>query len=100
MIVPVLSGSFMLCDYGKLIKENGFDSIFFMYMEDVDLSRRMYKHGNYFYPEIQPLEANTDMPETILQLYNEAGSIYNKSPNSPRSIIFLIFTSKGNDLSR
>ena len=52
MIVPVLSGSFMLCDYGKLIKENGFNSIFFMYMEDVDLSRRMYKHGNYFYPEI------------------------------------------------
>ena len=51
--VPVLSGCFMFCHYKNLIKENGFDSMYFMYMEDVDLSRRLFKYGNYFFPDIK-----------------------------------------------
>ncbi len=50
--VPVLSGCFMFCNYSNLSKENGFDDRFFMYLEDTDLSRRMFKYGNYFYPNV------------------------------------------------
>ena len=42
----------MFCNYNNLLKENGFDERFFMYLEDVDLSRRMYKYKNYYYPDI------------------------------------------------
>ena len=52
MLVPVLSGCFMFCNYKNLLKENGFDERFFMYLEDVDLSRRMYKYKNFYYPDI------------------------------------------------
>jgi GT2 family glycosyltransferase len=52
MLVPVLSGCFMFCHYDNLLKENGFDERFFMYLEDVDLSRRMYKYKNFYYPDI------------------------------------------------
>lgn len=53
MEVPFFSGCFMLCNYKNLIKENGFDERYFMYMEDVDLSRRMFKYKNYFYPDVE-----------------------------------------------
>ena len=43
----------MFTKYDNLIKENGFDKRYFMYMEDVDLSRRMFKYGNYFFPEVK-----------------------------------------------
>ena len=49
--VPFVSGCFMFCNYNNLVSECGFDSLFFMYLEDVDLSRRMYKYGNYYFPE-------------------------------------------------
>ncbi|MCP1225889.1 glycosyltransferase [Sebaldella sp. S0638] len=52
-VVPVLSGCFMFCLSENLIREKGFDEEFFMYLEDVDLSRRMYKYNNYYYPEIE-----------------------------------------------
>ena len=58
MIVPVLSGCFMLCHYNNLLKENGFDERFFMYLEDVDLSRRMYKYKNFFYPDISVIHTH------------------------------------------
>lgn len=48
--VPVLSGCFMFCHYDTLVRENGFDERFFMYLEDVDLCRRMYKYGNFYLP--------------------------------------------------
>ena len=50
--VPFLSGCFMFMDAANLRKENGFDDRFFMYLEDTDLSRRMFKYGNYFYPHV------------------------------------------------
>ena len=53
MEVPFMSGCFMFFDYENLMKEKGFDERYFMYMEDVDLSRRMFKYGNYFYPEVE-----------------------------------------------
>ena len=36
--------------------------------------------NDYVYPDIVAEEANSDMPESVKQLFNEAGLIYNKSP--------------------
>ena len=58
----------------------------------------IWHNDNYIYPEIQPLEANTDMPETILQLYNEAGSIYNKSPRAACALLRLAIDRLCNEL--
>lgn len=41
MEVPTISGCFMFIRISDIMKINGFDDRFFMYMEDVDLSRRM-----------------------------------------------------------
>jgi GT2 family glycosyltransferase len=51
MDVPFLSGSFMLARTSILRKIGGFDPSFFMYMEDVDLCRRVLPHARVvFYP--------------------------------------------------
>lgn len=51
--VPVCSGCFMLFRSSALLELKGFDDRFFMYMEDVDLSRRCSERfGNCFIPSI------------------------------------------------
>ena len=51
--IPNLSGCFMFIRSGLLHKIGGFDNRFFMYMEDVDLSRRMHAISQtLFYPEV------------------------------------------------
>jgi hypothetical protein len=53
MIVPVLSGCFMFCPHQVLIDEGGFDPDFFLYLEDVDLSRRLFQRGqNLYWPKV------------------------------------------------
>lgn len=50
-LVPYLHGCFMLFRSKALLELDGFDERFFMYMEDVDLSRRCAdKFGNLYYP--------------------------------------------------
>lgn len=50
---PYLSGCFMFCRTEILKKVNGFDDRFFMYMEDVDLSRRINQLSRTIYnPEV------------------------------------------------
>ncbi|WP_314338670.1 glycosyltransferase family 2 protein [Acinetobacter guillouiae] len=50
--IPYLSGCFMLFNSQALIALNGFDERFFMYMEDVDISRRCAENfGNLYYPQ-------------------------------------------------
>ncbi|MET6989546.1 glycosyltransferase family 2 protein [Sediminicola arcticus] len=52
--VPYLSGCFMFCRTEVLSEIGGFDERFFMYMEDVDLSRRIHKRYNtVFYPNVK-----------------------------------------------
>lgn len=52
--VPYLSGCFMLFRSSALLDLKGFDERFFMYMEDVDLSRRCAKmFGTMYYPHAQ-----------------------------------------------
>ncbi|MEO3703104.1 glycosyltransferase family 2 protein [Acinetobacter ursingii] len=51
IFAPYLHGCFMLFRSKALLELNGFDERFFMYMEDVDLSRRCAeKFGNIYYP--------------------------------------------------
>lgn len=52
MEVPYLSGCFMFIRNEVFKKIGGFDERYFMYLEDVDLSRRIYKYyKNIYYPE-------------------------------------------------
>jgi len=52
MFVPVLSGCFMFCPHNVLRKVGGFDPRFFLYLEDVDLARRLGREGlNRYWPE-------------------------------------------------
>lgn len=50
--VDVLAGAFMMVRKEVLDKTGGFDEVFFMYGEDVDLSYRIQKSGykNYYFP--------------------------------------------------
>lgn len=47
--VPSISGCFLLVRTERLREVGGFDPRFFMYMEDVDLIRRLSRHGRIMY---------------------------------------------------
>jgi GT2 family glycosyltransferase len=55
MAVDWISGTFFLCKRDVLINIRGFDERFFLYYEDIDLSKRMREAGKeiYYYPEIE-----------------------------------------------
>jgi predicted RNA-binding Zn-ribbon protein involved in translation (DUF1610 family) len=53
---------------------------------------------NYIYPDIVVEEANPDMPESVKQLYNEAGLIYNKSPRAACALLRLAVDRLCNEL--
>ena len=89
MIVPYLSGCFMFTKYDNLIKENGFDKRYFMYMEDVDLSRRMFKYTNRYIANIEVFhdfkkESHKSKKMTLahmksaVQYFNKWGWIFDK----------------------
>ncbi len=52
----------------------------------------------YIYPDIVAEEANSDMPESVKQLYNEAGLIYNKSPRAACALLRLAIDRLCNEL--
>jgi GT2 family glycosyltransferase len=53
MDVPYLSGCFMLLRTDALKEVGLFDELFFMYPEDIDLTRRIHqKFRTVFYPEV------------------------------------------------
>ncbi|MBQ6568342.1 MAG: glycosyltransferase, partial [Treponema sp.] len=53
MNVPFLSGCFMFLRVSALQSEGIFDERFFMYMEDVDITRRLHaKYKTLFYPSV------------------------------------------------
>lgn len=53
---------------------------------------------NYVYPDIIAEEANPDMPKSVKQLYDEAGSIYNKSPRAACALLRLAIDRLCNEL--
>jgi len=59
MLVPYLSGCFMLMRAEVLSKVGLFDERFFLYPEDVDLSRRMFLQAkNLYFPEVKIVHAH------------------------------------------
>ena len=54
--------------------------------------------NEYVYPDIVAEEANSDMPEPVKQLYNEAGLIYNKSPRAACALLRLAIDRLCNEL--
>lgn len=55
-------------------------------------------NGDYIYPDIVAEEPNVDMPESVKQLYNEAGLIYNKSPRAACALLRLAIDRLCNEL--
>lgn len=53
MNVPALSGCFLLCRTDALERAGLFDERFFLYCEDLDLTRRLHREGKtIFYPNV------------------------------------------------
>lgn len=52
----------------------------------------------YAYPDIVAEEPNSDMPDEVKQLYNEAGLIYNKSPRAACALLRLAIDRLCNEL--
>ena len=52
----------------------------------------------YVYPDIIAEEANSDMPDSVKQLYDEAGLIYNKSPRAACALLRLAVDRLCNEL--
>ena len=52
----------------------------------------------YIYPDIIAEEANEDMPDSVKQLYDEAGLIYNKSPRAACALLRLAIDRLCNEL--
>lgn len=67
---------------------------------------RCYSCGNkiiwlneqYIYPEPQPIEPNADMPDSVKQLYEEAGLIHTKSPRAACALLRLAIDKLCNEL--
>jgi GT2 family glycosyltransferase len=59
LLVPSLSGCFMFFRMEHIVKVGFFDEQFFMYLEDIDLSRRMFSmFNNVYYPDVQIFHAH------------------------------------------
>ena len=54
--------------------------------------------NDYIYPDIIAEEANSDMPASVRQLYDEAGLIYNKSPRAACALLRLAIDRLCNEL--
>lgn len=51
--------------------------------------KTIWMGDEYVYPTINPVEPNPDMPEDVRNLYDEAGSIYIKSPRAACALLRL-----------
>lgn len=70
MEVPYLSGCFMFLRTAALEKVGLFDEQFFMYPEDMDLTRRMNRHyKTVFYPEVSVVHAHTRASYRNLKMF-------------------------------
>ena len=60
--------------------------------------KSIFINNQYVYPDIVAEEANPDMPESVKQLYNEAGLIYNKSTRAACALLRLAIDRLCNEL--
>lgn len=95
--VPNLSGCFMLFKSSSLLSLNGFDESFFMYLEDIDLSRRCAERfGTVYYPLVSVIHKHEQASyknakllkahlKSALQYFNKWGWIYDKGRSTLNS---------------
>ena len=62
------------------------------------LNKTIWVNNEYVYPDIVAEEPSTDMPESVKQLYQEAGLIYNKSPRAACALLRLAIDRLCNEL--
>ena len=98
--VPYLSGCFMLCKTLALKEIGGFDSRYFMYMEDLDLSRSIHeKYETLFLPEVSILHGYRSESKTNIKLlfaliisaikyFNKWGWIFDKKKKTINTHLF------------
>lgn len=58
----------------------------------------LWMSDDYVYPDLQPIEPNADMPDSVKQLYGEAGLIYTKSPRAACALLRLAIDRLCNEL--
>ena len=58
----------------------------------------IWVNNKYVYPDTIAEEAKDDMPDSVKELYNEAGSIYNKSPRAACALLRLAIDRLCNEL--
>lgn len=61
-------------------------------------NKNIWINNHYVYPPIVAEEANPYMPESVKQLYNEAGLIYNDSPRAACALLRLAIDRLCNEL--
>ena len=80
IFAPSISGCFMLFRSSTLIKLGGFDERFFLYMEDIDLSRRCAeKYGAIYYPlakVIHQHDQGSYKNASLLKIHLKSGFLY------------------------
>jgi len=82
--VEILSGAFMVLRREAIEKVGGFDEIFFMYGEDIDLSWRIHQSGfvNYYEPNISIVhfkgESTAKDQRYVKMFYGAMELFYNK----------------------
>ncbi len=90
MNVPFLSGCFMFLRMSALQSEGLFDERFFMYMEDVDLTRRLHaRYKTLFYPSVSIYHRFSRLSyhkwrlslihmSSVVKYFNKWGWVYDK----------------------
>lgn len=83
----------------------GFDEFGDLYYSELIIKRChscgkkiIWIDGEYIYPNIVAEEVNPDLPESVKQLYNEAGLIYNQSPRAACALLRLAIDRLCNEL--
>lgn len=79
MNIPNLPGCFMFARTNTLNRIGGFDENFFMYVEDVDLTRRLYEQAKcIYYPEISIVHglARGSAKFSVLMIYHIKSAYY------------------------
>lgn len=100
---PVLSGAFMMVERKIINLMQGFDEIFFMYGEDIDLSYRIQKAGyhNYYFSESTIIHfkgESTKKGMLYVQLFYNAMNVFVKKHYSgirKTAYLFFIKLAKG-----
>jgi hypothetical protein len=104
-IKPEVGKRSFTCPHCHTLSQMEYARHYDVFSEDIEIAKCLncnhkiiWYNNIYIYPEIQPQEANSDMPETVLQLYNEAGLVYNKSPRAACALLRLAIDRLCNEL--